>query len=281
MWMSLIHLPLSFALGKKINLHSSGCELPVNPATIIEKAIFFLLYGYISCQTSRDHRSICSFLCPQFYYIDLPACLCFNTIQFLKLLLCNTAWGQGRWFYLLLLLFLYVEDSFLYPCFFLLLFQVNFQIHLSDSMKDWIGILIDCIESVDCYQQDSHFLFIYFYTSDFIPLPIHPLTVPHLNIAYLLPLPLVSSTRIYPAQQLHHMYKLPGASSLLKGRHLLYLNPDRGVQWLMAVCVQNYGQMLNYVSQPMSLWILLQISLLLYLYGVLTPNLCRWGLKLR
>jgi len=265
MWMSLIHLPLSFALGKKINMHSSGCELPVDPATIIEKAIFFLLYGYISFVKHQGtigvfvHFGVFNSITLIYLLVSV-----FNTIQFLKLLLCNTAWGQGRWFYLLLLLFLYVEDSFLYPCFFLLLFQVNFQIHLSDSMKDWIGILIDCIESVDCYQQDSHFLFIYFYTSDF-----------------LLPLPLVSSTRISPAQQLHHMYKLPGASSLLKGRHLLYLNPDRGVQWLMAVCVQNYGQMLNYVSQPMSLWILLQISLLLYLYGVLTPNLCRWGLKLR
>lgn len=31
-------------------------------------------------------------------HITLPACLCTNTIQFLSLLLWNTAQGQGRWF---------------------------------------------------------------------------------------------------------------------------------------------------------------------------------------
>ena len=34
----------------------------------------------------------------QFYSIDLPTCLYTNTKQFLSLLLCNTAWGQGWWF---------------------------------------------------------------------------------------------------------------------------------------------------------------------------------------
>lgn len=92
MWMSLIHLPLSFALGKKINLHSSGCELPVNPATIIEKAIFFLLYGYISFVKHQGtigvfvHFGVFNSITLIYLLVSV-----FNTIQFLKLLLCNTA----------------------------------------------------------------------------------------------------------------------------------------------------------------------------------------------
>jgi len=40
-----------------------------------------------------------------------------------------------------------------------LLFQMNLQIALSNSMKNWVGILIalNCIESVDCFWQDGHF----------------------------------------------------------------------------------------------------------------------------
>lgn len=33
-----------------------------------------------------------------FYSTDLSVCLFSNTMQFLSLLLCNTAWGQGCWF---------------------------------------------------------------------------------------------------------------------------------------------------------------------------------------
>ena len=35
-----------------------------------------------------------------------------------------------------------------------LLFQMNLQIALSNSLKNFDG---DCIESVDCFWQDSHF----------------------------------------------------------------------------------------------------------------------------
>jgi hypothetical protein len=38
------------------------------------------------------------FLGLRFSWIDWPVCLCFNTMQFLPLLLCSTAWSQGWWF---------------------------------------------------------------------------------------------------------------------------------------------------------------------------------------
>jgi hypothetical protein len=37
------------------------------------------------------------FLGLQLYSIDQPVCLCANTMQFLSLLLCSIAWGQGWW----------------------------------------------------------------------------------------------------------------------------------------------------------------------------------------
>jgi hypothetical protein len=41
------------------------------------------------------------------------------------------------------------------------LFQMNLEIALSNSMKNWVGILMgDCIESVDYFWQDSHFYYI-------------------------------------------------------------------------------------------------------------------------
>jgi hypothetical protein len=46
-----------------------------------------------------DHRCVGSFMGLQFYSIDILACFCTNTIQFLlSLLLCSTTWGQGCWF---------------------------------------------------------------------------------------------------------------------------------------------------------------------------------------
>jgi hypothetical protein len=42
-----------------------------------------------------------------------------------------------------------------------LLFQMNLQIALSNSLKNWVGIFYgDHIESVDCFWQDIHFYYI-------------------------------------------------------------------------------------------------------------------------
>jgi hypothetical protein len=53
---------------------------------------------YLLCQSSSEHRCVGSCLGLQFYSIDLSTCLCTNTIWFLSLLLCSTAWVQGWWF---------------------------------------------------------------------------------------------------------------------------------------------------------------------------------------
>ena len=50
------------------------------------------------CQRSNDHRCEGSYLCLQFYVIDLPTCHCTNTMQFLSLLLCSVVWGQAQRF---------------------------------------------------------------------------------------------------------------------------------------------------------------------------------------
>ena len=98
-----------------------------------------------------------SFLCLQFYSIDLPACHCTNTMRFLTLLLGNIAWGQGYWFppeFPLLLRIVLTILGFL-------LFQMNLRIAFSNSMKNWVGIFdVDCVESVDCFWQVGHFNYV-------------------------------------------------------------------------------------------------------------------------
>jgi hypothetical protein len=79
-----------------------------------------------------------SFLVLQLYSFDLPAYLCTITVQFLSLLLCNIAWDKGWWFppdVLLLLRIVFTIQRFLF-------FEMNLQIALSNSMKNWIGILM-------------------------------------------------------------------------------------------------------------------------------------------
>jgi hypothetical protein len=60
---------------------------------IVSTGLFSLL-----CQTSCASTCVGSFMCLQFYSIDLPACHCANTMQILSQLLCSTDWGQGCWF---------------------------------------------------------------------------------------------------------------------------------------------------------------------------------------
>ena len=69
--------------------------------------------------------------------IDVPVCFCTNTMQFLSLLFCSTAWGQEWWF----------PQKFFYcwKCFSLSwVFGYSKWIWglLSNSMKNWVGILL-------------------------------------------------------------------------------------------------------------------------------------------
>jgi hypothetical protein len=65
-------------------------------STICWKCCLFSTgWFYLPCQRSSDHRCVGSFLGLQFYSIDSPTYHWTNTIQFLSLLLCSTAWGQG------------------------------------------------------------------------------------------------------------------------------------------------------------------------------------------
>jgi hypothetical protein len=73
----------------------------------------------------------------QFYSIDCSVCHCTSTMQFFSLFLCNTARGQG---WLFTPNFFYCWENFSLSCFFL--FQMNLQIVISKSMKNWFGILI-------------------------------------------------------------------------------------------------------------------------------------------
>ena len=94
---SLIHLDLSFVQGDKygsifILLHTDS-QLDQHH---LLKMLFIIL---ASLSKSSDHKCVVLFLGLQFYSIDQHVCLCTNTMQFLSLLLCSTAWGLGWWFF--------------------------------------------------------------------------------------------------------------------------------------------------------------------------------------
>jgi hypothetical protein len=82
----------------------------------------------------KDHRCVGSFLGPQFYSIDPPACHCTSTMQFLSLLLCSTAWVIHPEVLLLWRIVLTIMG--------LLLFRMNLRIAFSNSIKKWVGLLI-------------------------------------------------------------------------------------------------------------------------------------------
>jgi hypothetical protein len=82
-----------------------------------------------------------SFLGLQFYSIDLPVWYCTNTMKFFyhncsvaQLVVRNGDSTRHSFI---------VENSFHYPMF--LLFQMNLQIVLSNSVKNYIGILMGII----------------------------------------------------------------------------------------------------------------------------------------
>jgi hypothetical protein len=58
-----------------------------------------IVYFWYLGQRSSDHKCVVLILDLQFYSIDQHVCLCTNTMQFLSLLLCSTAWGLGWWFF--------------------------------------------------------------------------------------------------------------------------------------------------------------------------------------
>jgi hypothetical protein len=81
-------LDLSFVKEEWINLHSSTCGPPVEPAPFAENGVFLTLDGFsLLCQRLSEHRCVGLFMGLQFYFIDLPTCLCTNTKKLLSLLL--------------------------------------------------------------------------------------------------------------------------------------------------------------------------------------------------
>jgi hypothetical protein len=96
MWRSLIHLDLSFVQGDK---NGSICMLTASWTTTIcwKCCRFSSGWFWLLCQRSSDHRCVASFLGLQLYSIDLPACLCTNTMQVFKFIFiylfitCSTA----------------------------------------------------------------------------------------------------------------------------------------------------------------------------------------------
>jgi hypothetical protein len=59
-------------------------EPTVKSVPFVEYAVFFPHWMVLaSFSKTSAHRYMDSFLCLQFYSIDLPACLCTNTILFL------------------------------------------------------------------------------------------------------------------------------------------------------------------------------------------------------
>jgi hypothetical protein len=147
MWRSLIHLDLSFAQGDKnwwifILLHAN-CQL--NQHYLLKMLSFFPTgWFWLLCQRPSDHQC----LGLQFYSVDLPACLCTNTMQFLSLLPCSTAWGQGWWF----------PQKFFY-CW--AQFSISWVFVTPDEFENCSSYLCeelswnfdrDCPESIDCFQ---------------------------------------------------------------------------------------------------------------------------------
>ena len=93
----VIHLYLSF-------VHKYGCLhsfLSRHPFSKLDQHhcwrcfLSFFLWFWLLCQKLSVLRCVGLFLDLQFYSIDQPVCFYGNTMQFLLLLLCSTAWNQG------------------------------------------------------------------------------------------------------------------------------------------------------------------------------------------
>ena len=93
-----------------------------------------------------------SFLSLQLYSIDVPACHCSNAVFICSAVLLEVQDSDSPSSFT-------VENSFSYPGFFFISNEFeNCCILLCEELSwNFDG---DCIESVDCFWQDSHFYFI-------------------------------------------------------------------------------------------------------------------------
>ena len=89
------------------------------------------------CQKSSDHMCEGPSLDFLFYSNDPHAYHCTSIMWFLAQLPCNIAWRHGQWFPDVFLL-LRMDFTILS----LLLFQMKLHIALSNSIKNWVGILV-------------------------------------------------------------------------------------------------------------------------------------------
>jgi hypothetical protein len=133
MWRSMIHLNLSF-----VKRNSTACYLPVETASFVENPVFFLLDDFSSLV--KDQVTIVLWVhfwvfnsIPLMYLSVSVSVLC----GFLSQLLCRTSRGQEWWIHqwLFLLRIFFAILGFL-------LFQMNLQIALSNSVRNWVGILM-------------------------------------------------------------------------------------------------------------------------------------------
>ena len=84
-----MHLDLSFVQGDK---NRSICillpaDLQLDQHHLLKMLSFSTVWFWLLYQRSSNHRCVGLFLDLQFYSIDLPVCLCTNTMWFLSLLL--------------------------------------------------------------------------------------------------------------------------------------------------------------------------------------------------
>ena len=125
-------------------------------ASFVENADFFSTGWFqLPCQRSSDHSCVNSFLSLQFYSFDLPVtlpgpCSFYHNCSVVELNVRHGNSVRGSFD---------VENSFCYPRFFIFPDEfANCPFHLSEELRwNFDG---NCIESVDCFCQDSYFLYI-------------------------------------------------------------------------------------------------------------------------
>ena len=138
MWRSFRHFDFSFVQGDKngfiyILLHANH---QLNQNHLLKILSFF--HSMVLAPLSKiKWPYVCGFICrSSIQLIFLPVSVPIPC-SFLSQLLCSTAWGQGWWFppeVLLSLRRVFVMLG-------ILLFQMNLEIALSISVKNWVGIL--------------------------------------------------------------------------------------------------------------------------------------------
>jgi hypothetical protein len=156
MWRSLIHLDLTFVQGDRYGTSNSIgvciqyysiCILLHADLQLNQHHLLKMLphpHFWLLCQRASEHRCVGSFLGFQFYSIDLPVCLCTNTM------LCSTAWGQEWWFPQN---FFYCWELFLLSCFLFIIIIPDEVENCSFYLCEELSRNFDrnSIESVDCF----------------------------------------------------------------------------------------------------------------------------------